>query len=174
MFILFQVMEKVFFIVLVLVNDYNPAAKWPFLFHNSYNIIIIYYTYTCAIPSTSLVRAGMYKESLNSFIIHTSFFTATYALLSSSVAPPVQCLQLVSVIMSGLKTCSQAEAWCGWQASSASANDWDARKACPDPDQTCTHTNLCTTNNIPAVYINSGTCTQTHTLAQQVRESLRV
>ncbi len=109
----------------------------------------------------------MYKESLNSFIIHISFFTATYALLSSSVAPPVQCLQLVSVILSGLKTCSQGEAWCGWQASPASANDWDARKACPDPYQTRTHTNLCATNNI-----HSGTCTRTHTLAQQVCESL--
>lgn len=40
--------------------------------------------------------------------------------------------------MSGLKTCSQGDAWCGWQASPASANDSDARKACPDPHQTCT------------------------------------
>lgn len=55
--------------------------------------------------------------------------------LSSTWARPAE-----RVIVTGLKTCPRAEAWCGWQASPASANDSDARMACPDPHQTHTHT----------------------------------
>lgn len=85
-----------------------------------------------------------------------------------------QCLQLVSVIMSGLKTCSQGEAWCGWQASPASANDWDARKACPDPYQTHTHTNKPLCYKQTYLHINSGTCTRTHAHIRSHSRCVRV